>query len=71
MLAGVGRIGRKRAVAVFPGLGRKRKFLAIQVMKDVHSAYDPGFTADTFVHAAKLGVGVADPAGFVSRTIDA
>jgi len=40
-------------------------------MKDVHPAYDPGFTADTFVHAAKLGVGVADPAGFVSRTIDA
>lgn len=45
--------------------------VATQVMKDVYPAYDMGFTADTFVHAAKLGVGVADPAGFVLRTIDA
>lgn len=45
--------------------------VAAQVMKDVDPAYDMGYTADTFVHAAKLGVGAADPAGFVLRTIDA
>jgi len=36
-----------------------------QVMKDIDPAYDLGFTADTFVHAAKVCVGVADETGSV------
>ena len=45
--------------------------VATDILKEVAPQYEIGFTADTFARAAELGVGVADPSGFVLRTIDA
>lgn len=45
--------------------------VATDILKEVAPKYEVGFTADTFAHAARLGVGAAEPSGFVLRTIDA
>ena len=42
-------------------------FVATQVLKEVDPAYDLGMTRETFVRAARLGIGVADPSEFVLK----
>jgi uncharacterized protein (DUF362 family) len=42
---------------------------AAGVLKDVYEPYELGYTKETFDYAAKLGVGVADPNGFVVKEV--
>lgn len=42
---------------------------AARLLKEVYEPYELGFTRDTFDHAARLGLGVADPAGFVLKDV--
>ncbi len=44
---------------------------AARLLKEVHEPYELAFTRDTFDYAAELGIGVADPAGFVVKEVDA
>ncbi len=44
---------------------------ATRILKEVHEAYELGFTRDTFAYAEQLGVGLADPAGIVLKEVDA
>ena len=43
---------------------------AARLLKEVYEPYELAFTRDTFDHAAELGIGVADPAGFVVKEVD-
>jgi len=44
---------------------------AARLLKEVYEPYDLGWTRDTFEHAVRLGLGVADPAGFVLKDVTA
>jgi len=44
---------------------------AARILKEVHDPFELGHTAATFDYAARLGVGVADPAGVVLKEVDA
>jgi len=41
--------------------------VAARLLKEVDESYDPGPTRETFAHAARLGLGIADPAGVVVK----
>ena len=42
---------------------------AARVLKEVYEPYELGPTRDTFDYAAELGIGAADPAGFVVKEV--
>lgn len=44
--------------------------VSAQILKDVYPEFDLGPTADTFTHAENLGIGSADPKGFVLKEME-
>jgi len=44
--------------------------VAAKILKDVCEEYDLGPTRDTFEYAAKLGIGAADPGGFIIKEME-
>jgi uncharacterized protein (DUF362 family) len=44
--------------------------IAADILKEVDAQYELGFTEETFVRAAGLGIGSADPNGIVLRTVN-
>jgi uncharacterized protein (DUF362 family) len=44
--------------------------VSAKILKDVYEEYDLGPTRETFDYAAKLGIGVADPDGFVLKDLE-
>lgn len=44
---------------------------ATQILKEVYEPYELGFTRDTFQHASRLGVGLADPGSIALKEVEA
>jgi uncharacterized protein (DUF362 family) len=44
---------------------------AARLLSEVYEPYELGYTRDTFDYAAELGIGVADPHGFVLKDVSA